>query len=154
MTKIALSFLFGGISLLGLSQQNTVSTGGNANGTGGTVSYSVGQIDYSNQQGTNGSINQGVQQPYEFYLLGIGAELTLDVSLFPNPTNEFIILQLENFSNDLKYALTDMNGKIIATDKIESSETHIDMRSYASGQYNLTITNDTTTNQTIKIIKH
>ncbi|MDG1334073.1 MAG: T9SS type A sorting domain-containing protein [Crocinitomicaceae bacterium] len=154
MTKFTLSLLFGCLSLLGFTQQNTVSTGGEASGTGGTVSYSVGQIDYSNAQGTNGSINQGVQQPYEFYLLGIGSELTLDVSLFPNPTNEFIILQLENFTNDLKYTLSDMKGKIIATDKIETSETHIDMREYATGRYNLTIANSTTTHQTIKIIKH
>lgn len=153
MTKIALSLFFGGLSLFGFSQQNTVSSGGEASGTGGTVSYSIGQIDYSNNQGATGSVNQGVQQPYEFYLLGIGSELTIDVSLFPNPTNEFIILQLENFENDMMYVLSDMNGKIVARDHIKASETHIDMRTLATGQYNLQVASNTT-NQTVKIIKH
>jgi hypothetical protein len=152
MTKTALSILFGSFTFFGLAQQNTVSSGGNANGTNGSVSYSVGQIDYSNAQGTNGSINQGVQQVYEFHV-GVGEELTMDVSLFPNPTNEFVILQFENFTNDLKYILSDINGKVVAKDAIEASEVQIDMREYATGSYNLTISNDTK-NQTIKIIKH
>lgn len=151
--KINLSILAVFFAFTGWTQQNTVSTGGNATGTGGTANYSVGQVDYSNAQGTNGSINQGVQQPFEFYLLGIGEELVIDILLYPNPTNEFIVLQLDNFTNDLKYSLVDMNGKIVAQAAIESKESQIDMRQYASGKYNLTISNDTT-NQTIKIIKH
>jgi len=152
MTKIILSLIFGCVSLLGFSQQNTVATGGNATGTNGSVSYSVGQVDYANAQGSNGSVNQGVQQPYKFHL-GIGEELVFDLSLFPNPTNEFVILKLENFSEEMKYELFDMNGKLIAMDKIQSTETHIDMRAHATGQYNLKLSNKNST-QTIKIIKH
>lgn len=153
MTKINLSILFGCFTLFGFAQQNTVATGGNASGTGGTVSYSVGQIDYSSAQGTNGSVNQGVQQVYEFHV-GINEELTIDVSLFPNPTNEFIILQLENPTSNLKYVLSDLNGKIIDKDDITASETHIDMRTFAKGHYLLTLSDNAQTNQTIKIIKH
>ena len=152
MTKTTLSILFCSVTFLGLSQQNTLTSGGNANGTNGSVSYSVGQIDYSNAQGANGSINQGVQQVYEFHV-GVGEELTMDVALFPNPTNEFVILQFENFTNTLKYTLSDMSGKIVAKDNIEAEEIQIDMRQHAAGSYNLTISNDKN-HQTIKIIKH
>ena len=55
--------------LLGLgglqAQQSPTATGGEATGTGGTASYSVGQVVYTTNTGTNGSMAQGVQQPYE-----------------------------------------------------------------------------------------
>jgi hypothetical protein len=49
------------------AQQSTNTAGGNATGTGGTVSFSVGQINYTTNIGTGGSACQGVQQPYEIY---------------------------------------------------------------------------------------
>jgi hypothetical protein len=50
------------------AQTATVSAGGNAIGTGGSVSYSVGQIAYTNNSNSNGSVAQGVQYPYEIQL--------------------------------------------------------------------------------------
>lgn len=154
MKKITLASSFAFLSLLGFTQQNTVSTGGNASGSGGSVSYSIGQIDYSNQQGTNGSINQGVQQPFEFYLLEIDEGLSLNVSLFPNPTNEFIVLQFENFTNDISFSLYDMNGKTVAENTIQSAKIEIDMREFAKGGYHLAIKKPNNTIQSIKIIKN
>jgi hypothetical protein len=52
-----------------LAQETATGTGGDATGTGGTSSYSVGQILYTTNTGTNGSINQGVQQPYEISIV-------------------------------------------------------------------------------------
>lgn len=140
--------------MLGLSQQNTVSTGGNASGAGGSVSYSVGQIDYTNQQSTTGSSNQGVQQPYEFYLVEIDEAHSIGLSIYPNPTTDFLILELDQLSSGLDYILTDMSGKIVRNQPIELTKTEIDMRTYAKGAYHLTLKNKTTSLQTINIIKH
>ena len=61
---IAFTF-FSLLATLELSaQENTVASGGKATGSGGTVSYSVGQVVYTTNAGTNGSLSQGVQQPY------------------------------------------------------------------------------------------
>ncbi|MCP4553263.1 MAG: T9SS C-terminal target domain-containing protein, partial [Bacteroidetes bacterium] len=47
--------------------QTTANTsGGEASGSGGAVSYSVGQVVCQTYSGTNGSVAEGVQQPYEF----------------------------------------------------------------------------------------
>ncbi|NVK63035.1 MAG: T9SS type A sorting domain-containing protein [Flavobacteriales bacterium] len=154
MTKITLSLIFGCLSLLGFSQQSTVSTGGNATGTGGSVSYSVGQIDYTNHQSANGSSNQGVQQPYEFYLVKIDEVNSIELSIYPNPTTDFLILELDQVHTDFEYVLTDMNGKMVDNHPIESAKTEIDMRTYSSGAYHLTLKNKTTTLQTINIIKN
>ena len=44
-------------------------TGGNANSANGSVSYSVGQVFYTTAFSTNGSISEGVQQPFEISVL-------------------------------------------------------------------------------------
>lgn len=154
MKKIILTGFCSCLALLSFSQQNTTASGGTAIGTGGTVTYSVGQIDYSNSTGSNGSISQGVQQPFEFYELGIKETAFAQVNLYPNPTNEFIILQFENFTNGLVYSLYDANGKIVAEGIIETTETQIDMRAFTRGNYNLAIQNASNAIQTIKIIKN
>ena len=56
-------------SSLLFGQQAVVTAGAEATGTGGTVSYSVGQVVYQTHAGTNGSVAEGVQQPYEISVL-------------------------------------------------------------------------------------
>ncbi|MCX6272178.1 MAG: carboxypeptidase-like regulatory domain-containing protein [Bacteroidetes bacterium] len=76
------TILFLGCCLLGwgstslLAQQGFVSTGGQATGAGGTVSFSIGQVDYLSAAGNNGTIIQGLQQPQS--LRGISGYLTYD----------------------------------------------------------------------------
>ena len=48
-----------------MAQQAINASGANATGSGGSVSYSVGQVLYTTNSGSNGSSAQGVQQPYE-----------------------------------------------------------------------------------------
>ena len=47
------------------AQQNTVGTGGTAIGSGGSVSYSIGQLDYITASGSGGSASQGMQQVFK-----------------------------------------------------------------------------------------
>ena len=51
-------------TVVGVAQENSVSVGGDITGVNGSVSFSVGQIDYTYVSGTNGNINEGVQQPF------------------------------------------------------------------------------------------
>jgi hypothetical protein len=57
------------------AQQLPVTAGGNATGTGGSVSFSVGQLayEYLAASPSNYSITQGVQQPYTEDIMWIGA---------------------------------------------------------------------------------
>ncbi len=48
-----------------LAQEVIPASGGNATGSGGSVSYSAGQVFYLTHEGTTGSVNEGAQQPYE-----------------------------------------------------------------------------------------
>ena len=63
-TITSIAFLLLGLGGL-QAQESPTATVGEATGTGGTASYSVGQVVYTTTTGTNGSVAQGVQQPFE-----------------------------------------------------------------------------------------
>ena len=57
------------LSLNLTAQNNTVSAGGDAEGSNGSISFTVGQVVYTSAEGSNGSVNQGVQQPYDIDII-------------------------------------------------------------------------------------
>ena len=66
MNKLILTAL--GISLATsalLAQESVNTTGGNASGSGGSVSYSVGQVVYTYHSSSSAQMNQGVQQVFD-----------------------------------------------------------------------------------------
>ena len=137
------------------AQSNAVSSGGDATGTGGSASYSVGQIDYSNQSSATGSTNEGVQQPYElFEFIGLDEHSLITTTLYPNPTNDFVILELESFIDALSYKLFDQKGRIVLNGSINQTETQLDLENLAPGDYHLTISRQTEQIESIKIIKY
>ena len=116
-TKILLAF-----SLLGLviqAQETTLASGNKASGIDGEINYSIGLIVYSTKKDTNASITQGTQQPFEISTsLGIEQiSINLNVSVYPNPTTDYLTLDLENNFQDFNYILYDLQGKIIENKK-------------------------------------
>src|SRR5665648_315019 len=83
-----------------LQGQETISaTGGNATGSGGSVSYTIGQVTYHNLSGSNGTVAQGVQQPYEISVVTAiinTREITLECTIYPNPTRGIVRLVIES----------------------------------------------------------
>lgn len=52
------------------AQQTAATSGGDATGTGGMVSWTLGQSAYEPTTGSGGSVYRGVQQPYEWLVTG------------------------------------------------------------------------------------
>ena len=149
-----------GLGLTGLQAQNAVpATGGNASGSGGTVSYSVGQVVYTtNTGGSNGTVAQGVQQPFEISEI-TGLEeakgISLSVSAYPNPTSDFLNLKVENYDNtNLSYQLFDISGKLLESKKITGNQTSIVMSNLAPATYFVKVTESNKEVKTFKIIKN
>jgi len=145
------------MSFSSIAQQATVSSGGNATGIGGSVSYSVGQVAYTTQTGSTGSITQGVQQAFEIYTLGVNdfPEIKLSMSVYPNPTISTITLKVEDLSlNDLNIELFDIHGKKIQTEKIQNTNTIIELENLPSSIYFLKVESGNKTIKTFKIIKN
>lgn len=152
MRTISTTLLFTSLIFGAVGQQNAVSAGGDASGTGGSVSYSIGQVDYINSSGSNGNSNEGVQQPYEFFQ-EVGLEEEIIVSaVYPNPTTDIIQIEFENAAQR-KLELFDQNGKLVLNSTCSDSNTSLDLSALAKGSYMLSVHRDQKT-QTIKLIKH
>lgn len=142
-----------------IAQQAVTSTGGNAGGVGGTVSYSVGQVAYINSAGVNGKVNQGVQQPYEFFVTGVreNKNIMLEMIVYPNPTHAIVNLRIENIQDiqGLIYLLYDVKGTLLLEKNIVDKVTEIPMTDLAAANYLLSVTNSKSeVLQIFKIIKH
>ena len=148
-TKLFLTlFLVMGFGLLALKAQHSVNTtGGNASNESGSVSYSIGQIVYYAYSNVDGAISEGVQQPYEIFIITSleeleGIELTLNV--FPNPVNERLYLEVTGQDlyhlTDLNYQLLDINGKLLQQERLIDHTALIEMGSKQPGAYFLIVT--------------
>ena len=142
------------LCILAVAQSAITVTGGNATGAGGSVSYSVGQIVYTTNTGTNGSAAQGVQQPYEISVVTAIENtegITLEYKVYPNPTRGLITLTIEPFDNEnLRFRLYDLNSILLQDKKIESEKTEISMENFSSAVYFLKVIKD---NQEVKVFK-
>jgi len=146
------------LGLSGLQAQEIVlSSNGNATSSAGTVSYSVGQVVYLTKSGTNGTITEGIQQPYEI-LIPTGLEdekgITLECLVFPNPASKYVKLKIENHDlNNLSYKLYNMNGLLLQNMKITSGETFIPMEDLKKATYFLLISEKEEVLKTFQVIK-
>jgi len=129
ITILVILYFTGNITIH--AQNVTTSTGGNAYGESGVVSYSIGQVGYYTYINTNYSEAQGVQQPYEISIITSIVDqnhLNNPISIYPNPSNEYVILKIENEEyKNLEYKLYDINGKFISSNGISEEETIIPM---------------------------
>jgi hypothetical protein len=145
------------VGLFSLQAQSTISaSGGNASGSGGTASYTVGQVVYTTNTGANGSVAQGVQQPYEISVVtGIeeAKDISLDIVIYPNPAIDYIRLKIANYAvENLSYQLYDIKGNLLLSSKIETSETNIVLSSLMPSTYLLKVIAKKNLIKTFKVI--
>jgi len=140
------------------AQETVPATGGNAVGSGGSVSYSVGQVVYTTNTSTaSGSVAQGVQQPYEISVvtaIETAKEINLSVSAYPNPTTDFLILKIEgNVKTQYIASLFDITGKLLQSQKITGNQTNIAMSNLVPATYFVKVTDGSKEVKTFKIVK-
>lgn len=152
------SILFIGLGLTELQAQKSVNaTGGNASGSGGSVSYSVGQVVFTTYTATYGSIIQGVQQPFEISVitsLEEAKDINLAVDAYPNPVSENLTLKIDYIKfSSLNYQLFDANGKLLKKEQITGAETKIAMSNLIQSIYFVKVYNGNKEIKSFKIIK-
>lgn len=153
--KILISLLFIGATQVN-AQETTTTSGGNASGTNGSLSYTIGQTVYTTISGTTGSMAQGVQQAFEIQTV-LGTEnfnINLQMSVFPNPTTNWFQLDIKNYDFEkLSYQILDINGKLIMQSKISSETTAITTENMSTNLYFLKVLDNNKELKTFKIIK-
>jgi hypothetical protein len=149
--------IFGFCIVIVQGQEAIPATGGNATGTGGSVSYTVGQIANNLHSGSNGAIVEGVQQPYEISVVTAienAGGLSLESIVYPNPSSGQIKLIVESSENEnLRFRLYDINGVLLLDKRIEARETEITLENFASSVYLLKLIKNNKEAKVFKIVK-
>ena len=157
--KMSSLILISIITLSGLqAQEATTTAGGEASGSGGSSSYTVGQVVYTTQTGTNGnSVVQGVQQPFEISVVTGMPEaegINLSVSAYPNPTTDYLTVKVDAPTTlsiqSMKYQVFDIHGKLLQTVKATGQETQIETTNLIPANYFVKVLNN---NKEIKVFK-
>ena len=135
-------------------QSNTVSSGGNASSSSGSVSYSIGQVVYTSAEGDNGSINQGVQQPYTVDVITGIEHSEIDLSVFPNPTQGQITLNIAlDRTESYSCSLFDATGRLVfAHDKLNPA-TIISLEAFAVGTYTLSVSKEKEVVKSFRVVR-
>ncbi|MBR2261234.1 MAG: T9SS type A sorting domain-containing protein [Paludibacteraceae bacterium] len=145
-------------SFNGFSQSSVVASGGSTKTNEGSISISVGQVDYTNTSTENLSINAGVQQPtIERHEQTNKSEVNnhlIKIKAYPNPTPDVFSVFIENDENWYSFVLTNVEGELIYQGELKNN-TNLSLGNQPIGAYLLKIYTDNRKKEfiTIKIIK-
>jgi hypothetical protein len=139
-----------------LAQEVIATSGNTISNSQGEVSYTVGQIVFTTNTASEGSIAQGVHQTYDSETLS-NSEPTVnfEVLIYPNPTKNDINIKVNSsVQNNLNYELFDIQGRIIHSQRVEFDNTKISLSTLPASIYLLQIKSDNKILKTFKIIKN
>ena len=144
-----------GFSIQSYGQQIIGAAGTTTTTSEGSVSYTVGEIAVQTTETATVSSFEGVQQAYEIYKVGV-TELALgsSINVYPNPTNDKLILNTTNLNKNLSYELYDSQGKLKQECASFSDGHTLLMTEFVNAVYYLKIFSDNQPIQTFKIIKN
>ena len=157
MKNIVLLLMLFASSLMLFGQEVVTTSGGEGSGSGGSVSYTVGQVTNKLLNNENHSVVEGVQQPYEISTeTGVElADISVSMKTFPNPAKDILTLQINDFNiANLQYKLYRMDGKLIKSGQVKGIETNINMSKVTAAVYFLSVNKDGKTIKTFKIVKN
>ncbi len=140
-----------------VSAQQVVSSNGDSQSAAGVeVSWTLGEAVIATMIGGTNTLTQGFHQT-RLTITAVSDLLYpgLEIKVFPNPTQEFITIRFSEYIEDTRYTLFDLRGKLIEIKLINSTDTEIDLKKYACGQYILILTNKSRQAiQTFQIVKY
>lgn len=142
------SLAFGAIPMI--AQNAQPASGGEASGSSGSMSYSVGQVFTA----TSNTVSEGVLQAYELFVTaGIDRiDVKVFVSTYPNPVTDLLTIECEDFKK-MSYQLFSLEGKLLKSETMTESKSLIDMSPYKSAIYILNVVEKKKNVKSIKIIK-
>ena len=135
-----------------LNAQKLVSaTGGVYSDANLNVSWSVGEVAIETFTDGNYVLTQGFQQP-GLVLVGLEDfdEQFSKIKVYPNPTSEYVRMDLNVDIENLSYRVVDAGGKVIESNKIQNPSVKISFNTVESGLYLIQLMEG---KQTKKIIK-
>jgi hypothetical protein len=139
------------------SAQEVVSGNGDFKTAAGVeVSWTIGETVIETLIGDANALTQGFHQT-KLTVTAVSDVLFpgLEIKVFPNPTPDILTIHFSEYIEGSRYWLFDLRGKLLENKLINSSDTELNMKHYASGQYILKLTNKSRQAiQTFQVIKY
>lgn len=143
------------------AQDALVANGGNGTCAAGSVSFSIGLVNYTYQTDGNRSVTEGVQHAYEIEQTPVAFALIPQPSIivYPNPTTDLLAMSIEEpidneNGNNLTYELLNASGSRIMSGELRTQLSEISMKDQVGGSYYLVIRQNEQQISINKIIKH
>ena len=140
--------------------ESFITAGSNATGSSGSVSYSIGQLFYTNFETADFNVAQGVQQAEEVKT-SLGAKNenvkpNTGMFVFPNPAKDFIYLTTAETALEkelMSYKLFNLLGMLLKQSAINQEENKIYLNDLMPSLYLLQVYQNNKLLKTFKIIK-
>lgn len=139
-----------------LPAQEVVSSAGNVfHNENGSISWTLGELMIETFESSDLILTQGFQQP----VLSVSTLIELPgidflITAFPNPTRAHIFVTTDfDQAQNLDFRLYDMVGRLVTTNRLEGTQTRIDMEKLLPGNYFLQILHHGKPLKIFKIIK-
>ena len=145
-----------GLLLMGVNVygQEVIATQGDSYSTAsGSIDYTIGEVVTFTATDGNNDLTQGFHQT-NWNFLGLDDHApNFEVGVFPNPTEHYLNIQTETYEN-VRFILTDAQGKLIMTDVLSNSLTTLEVAHLATGIYNLSLESNGVIMKTFRLAKH
>jgi len=160
--KLAIGILSIILQVIQLSAQNiplqSLTSGGTtfSSSSGIKLDVSLGQVAVNSLSGTSNTIlTQGFQQANRFTITDIDVVQLLGIHLYPNPTSNYLQIDIGNQQEDKTYNWIIMNslGQTLSNGKVDNKKIQIDVSSLPSGNYCFYIHSSKHEYGTIKFVK-
>jgi len=157
LIKVSLAFLLIIISS-GVFAQSTVSASGAHESNGSLqVSWTLGElmIDTFEPGSVNIAVTTGIHQTdLPVVVTSTSEAFRADVSLYPNPSNQFVNVQFDNpLLNESSYLLFDNQGSLVTSGTLTAEGLRINVSEFAQGFYFLRLKTSFGKSMTFKFLK-
>jgi len=145
-----------GISFFVNSQDAIVTSGLTKTTTSGSISYTVGQLDYIGLKNNTTQINLGVQQAYVISTVSVVEVLKAKfITVYPNPTSDNIVIDIKSqeFLNPM-VRLFNNEGKLLIEEKIFQDKFKLHLSDFPASSYFVKVYDQQNEIETFKIIKN
>ena len=137
-----------------LAPQVISTSGTSFSNASGQLDWTIGEPITATLNASGNELTQGFHQPNLVITAVDDLAADYSVSVYPNPTVDYVTLQFHNLKENLSIELYTADGKLLESKQAGSiTDLQINMSNYAAGAYFLAIKTSNSATKNYKIIK-
>jgi len=146
--------LFSLFATISVSAQEVIATQGESySNASANIDFTIGEVIIDTETDGTNDLTQGFHQTNWNFFLGVeDFAPNYEATIFPNPTQDVLNIKTSSFEN-VTYTLYDAQGKLVLQNLLSAEQTPIQVSQLASGNYFLTLSDQTQNLKTFKLVK-